>query len=120
MEKIANGYQPSHGSSEETKTGNNKSSTTSSIRVGSTIGKPDTKSLVHGIATIIESQMREDSNLGKQIMPTSDLYFFCEDKYVSDPPESVDEERFALMHKPPSVNNIYEFMLAMYDCAQFR
>ena len=97
-----------------------KSSTTSSIRVGSTIGKPDTKSLVHGIATIIESQMQEDSNLGKQIMPTSDLYFFCEEKYVIEQSDSMDDERFALMHKPPTVGNIYEFLLALYDCAQFR
>ncbi len=97
-----------------------KSSTTSSIMVGSTITKPDVKSMIHAVATILQSQMMEDGSVGKQIMSHSDLYFFCEEKYISEKPEAFDEQRLALLRETPTVDNIYEFVQALYDCAQFR
>lgn len=97
-----------------------KSSTTSSILVGSTMAKPNVKSIVHAVATILQSQMTEDNSLGKQIMPGSDLFFFCEEKYISEKPEAFDEERLALLRETPTVENIFEFIQALYDCAQFR
>ena len=100
--------------------GDYKSSTTSSIRLASTITKPDVKSVVHAVATIIHSQMQEDSGLGKQITSKSDLYFFCEEKYMGDKVDGYDEERQAVLRETPNVGSIYEFMLAIYDCAQFR
>lgn len=97
-----------------------KSNTTSSIRVESTITKPNIKSIIHAVGTILQSQMAEDSSLGKQIMPQSDLYFFCEEKYISEKPEAFDEQRLTLLRETPTVENIYEFVQALYDCAQFR
>jgi len=97
-----------------------KSSTTSSIMIGSTITKPDVKSMIHAVATILQSQMMEDGSVGKQIMQHSDLYFFCEEKYISEKPEAFDEARLALLRETPTVDNIYEFIQALYDCAQFR
>ena len=97
-----------------------KSSTTSSIMIGSTITKPDVKSMIHAVATIFQSQMMEDGSVGKQIMSQSDLYFFCEEKYISEKPEAFDEQRLALLRETPTVDNIYEFIQALYDCAQFR
>jgi hypothetical protein len=97
-----------------------KSSTTSSIMATSTIAKPNIKSIIHAVGTILQSQMLEDSSLGKQIMAHSDLYFFCEEKYISEKPEAFDEQRLALLRETPTVENIYEFVQALYDCAQFR
>jgi len=35
-------------------------------------------------------------------------------------PEAFDKQRIALPRETPSVENIFEFMKALYDCAQFR
>jgi len=96
-----------------------KSSTTSSIMATSTITKPDVKSLIHAVSTILQSQMMEDGSVGKQIMPHSDLYFFCEEKYITEKPDAFDEQRIALLRETPTVDQIYEFIQALYDCAQF-
>jgi hypothetical protein len=64
--------------------------------------------------------MAEDGSFGKKIMEQSDLYFFCEEKYINEKPEAFDEQRLALLKETPTVDNIYEFMQALYDCAQFR
>jgi len=99
---------------------NEKSSTTSSIMIGSTITKPDVRSIINAVATILQSQMMEDNSVGKEIISNSDLYFFCEEKYISEKPEAFDEQRLALLRETPTVENIYEFLQALYDCAQFR
>jgi hypothetical protein len=88
--------------------------------IGSTITKPDVKSIIGAVSTIIQSQMMEDTGVGKQVMANSDLYYFCEEKYINEKPYEFDEKRLALLREPPSVENIYEFLQALYDCAQFR
>ena len=50
----------------------------------------------------------------------SDLFFFSEEKYILEKPEAFDKQRIALLRETPSVENIYEFIKALYDCAQFR
>jgi len=62
----------------------------------------------------------EDVEAGDKIIPAnSDLAFFSEEKYIAEKPEDFDETRKALLRETPSVENIYEFMKALYDCAQF-
>ncbi len=63
--------------------------------------------------------MLEDQDSGKEIPKGSDLHFFSEEKYIEEKPEEFDESRKALLRETPSVENIYEFMKALYDCAQF-
>lgn len=95
-----------------------KSSTTSSIMASSTITKPDVKSMVHAVATILQSQMLEAGP--EPISEDDDLYFFSEEKYIKEKPEAFDEARLALLRETPTVENIDEFIQALYDCAQFR
>eukprot|EP01022_Parablepharisma_sp_SALTPOND_P013108 TRINITY_DN1728_c0_g1_i2.p1 TRINITY_DN1728_c0_g1~~TRINITY_DN1728_c0_g1_i2.p1 ORF type:complete len:282 (-),score=-0.56 TRINITY_DN1728_c0_g1_i2:279-1001(-) len=97
-----------------------KSSTTSSIMIGSTITKPDVKLIVQAVAAILHSQINDDQNFGKKIKSCSDLYYFCEEKYIKEKPEEFDEARLALLKETPTVENMYEFLMALYDCAQFR
>eukprot|EP00826_Nyctotherus_ovalis_P051959 TRINITY_DN6531_c0_g1_i6.p1 TRINITY_DN6531_c0_g1~~TRINITY_DN6531_c0_g1_i6.p1 ORF type:complete len:279 (+),score=94.46 TRINITY_DN6531_c0_g1_i6:694-1530(+) len=94
-----------------------KSSTTSSIMASSTITKPDVKSMVHAVATILQSQMLESS--GEKLEEQKDLYYFSEEKYIREKPEAFDEERLALLRETPTIDNINEFIQALYDCAQF-
>ncbi|CAK92817.1 unnamed protein product (macronuclear) [Paramecium tetraurelia] len=95
------------------------SNTTSSMYIKSTISNPNVKSIIQAVSTILHSQMQEDQEQGKQIPKTSELYFFSEEKYIEEKPEEFDEQRKLLLREPPSVDNIYEFMKALYDCAQF-
>ena len=97
-----------------------KSSTTSSIMATSTITKPNINSMIQAVATIFQSQMSEDSGKGTKVLEESDLYFFSEEKYISEKPEAFDDQRLALLRETPTVENIYEFMHALYECAQFR
>ena len=97
-----------------------KSSTTSSIMATNTITKPNINSMIQAVATIFQSQMAEDSGKGTKVMEDSDLYFFSEEKYISEKPEAFDDQRLALLRETPTVENIYEFMHALYECAQFR
>jgi len=96
-----------------------KANTTSSLYISSTITSPNVKSIIQAVATILHSQMLEDQNSGKKLAPGSDLYFFSEEKYISEKPEEFDEQRKALLRETPTAENIYEFMKALYDCAQF-
>jgi len=54
-----------------------------------------------------------------ELIPGSDLYYFSEEKYIKEKPEEFDEQRKALLRETPTADNIYEFMKALYDCAQF-
>jgi hypothetical protein len=96
-----------------------KASTMNSMYTSSTITKPNVESIIQAVATIIHSQMLEDQSAGKEIEEDSDLFFFSEEKYIQEKPESFDEQRIALLRETPKVDNINEFMKALYDCAQF-
>lgn len=39
---------------------------------------------------------------------------------MKEKPEEFDEQRKSLLRETPSLDNIYEFIKALYDCAQFR
>jgi len=93
--------------------------TTGSMYISSTITAPNVKSIIQAVSTILHSQMLEDQGSGKELIPGSDLYYFSEEKYIKEKPEEFDEQRKALLRETPTADNIYEFMKALYDCAQF-
>jgi hypothetical protein len=96
-----------------------KSQTLPSVQPKNTINAPDVKRIIQSISTILHSQMVEDQQAGNAILPTSDLYFFSEEKYIAEKPDEFDSARRQLLRQMPSVDNIHEFMKALYDCAQF-
>lgn len=96
-----------------------KASTMNSMYTTSTITKPNVESIIQAVATIVHSQMLEDQSSGEEIPEDSDLFFFSEEKYIKEKPESFDEKRIELLRETPKVENINEFMKALYDCAQF-
>jgi hypothetical protein len=87
-----------------------KSCSTSSIYLTSTINSPNVKSLIKAISTILQSQILEDCQLGKKISSNSDLYYFSEEKYVTEFPECFDDRRIELLKKTPSLEEIIEFI----------
>jgi len=93
--------------------------TTSSLHITSTITQPNVKSIIQAVSTILHSQILEDQSMDKSIPEDSELFFFSEEKYIKEKPEEFDEQRKALLRETPTVENIYEFMKALYDCAQF-
>ena len=96
-----------------------KSSTMNSMYIGSTIQKPNVESIINSVATILHSQMLEDQNQGKKIEQDSELFFFSEEKYILENPDAFDSQRISLLRETPTIENILEFIKALYDCAQF-
>ena len=96
-----------------------KSSTTGNIMLSSTIENPNVKLIIKGIATLLHSNLLEDIEDNKTIVPTSELYFFDEEKYIKENPDNFDEERIELLRKIPTQEDICSFIEALYDIAQF-
>lgn len=48
---------------------------------------------------------------------SSELFFFSEEKYIQEKPEAFDQQRIALLRETPTVENILEFIKALFDCA---
>jgi hypothetical protein len=97
----------------------NKSSSSSSIFLDTTVSTPNIKHMINAVATIIETQLKEDMNLGKNISKESDLYYFCEEKYIELYPNYFDEKRKENIKATPSKDDIYNFIEALYNCVQF-
>ena len=97
-----------------------KSNTTSSLHISNTISKPNVESILQAVATIFHSQMQEDQSMVKKFDEDNDLFFFSEEKYIKEKPEEFDEKRIELLREPPSIETIFEFTKALYDCAKFR
>lgn len=95
------------------------SNTTSTVKLENTITKPDSKKLIHAVATILHSQMVEDAVTPRKIDENSDLFFFSEEKYIKERPEEYNESRKALLREMPTIESIAEFMNALYECGQF-
>ncbi|CDW78823.1 n-terminal domain-containing protein [Stylonychia lemnae] len=96
-----------------------KSETLGSIPKGSTLDKINVDLILNAVATILQSQIMEDQASSKIIAPGSDVFFFSEEKYILEKPDAFDKVRIALLRESPSVENIFEFMKALYECAQF-
>lgn len=56
---------------------------------------------------------------GKTVPEDSQLFFFSEEKYIKEKPDAFDQQRIALLRETPSVEQILDFIKALYDCAQF-
>jgi hypothetical protein len=59
----------------------------------------------------------QDKNWEKEIPQESELFFFSEEKYILEKPEAFDEERIALLRETPKIEQILDFVRALYDCA---
>jgi hypothetical protein len=55
----------------------------------------------------------------KEIPMDSELFYFSEEKYILEKPEAFDPERIAMLREVPTVEQILDFVKALYDCAQF-
>ena len=96
-----------------------KSNSTSTILLQSTMSSPNVKLIIQAVATLLHSNITEDLMEGKVISPNSELYYFSEEKYIAESPQSFEEERIALLRKTPSRDEISGFIEAIYDLAQF-
>lgn len=47
------------------------------------------------------------------------MFYFSEEKYILEKPEAFDPERIAMLRETPTIDNILDFVKALYDCAQF-
>ena len=45
------------------------------------------------------------------------MFFFSEEKYILEKPDAFDSQRIALLRETPTIENILEFIKALYDCA---
>ena len=97
--------------------------TLDSAFVTATMTKPNVESIIHSVATIIHSQMLEDlediAEDAKSVSHESALYYFSEEKYIEQKPESFSEEQKTLLRETPSIEAIYTFMHSLYECAEF-
>ena len=98
---------------------NFKSSSTSNIFLDSTITSPNVKNIIKSVSIILQSQLNEDMNLGKTISKKSDLYFFSEDKYIDEYPQYFDKQRIENIRKIPTLDDMINFIEALYKCVQF-
>ena len=96
-----------------------KSSSTSNIFLDSTISSPNVKNMIKAVATILQSQLNEDMNLGKTISKKSDLYFFSEEKYIDEYPQYFDKQRIENIRKIPTLDDMINYIEALYNCVQF-
>ena len=98
---------------------NFKSSSTSNIFLDTTISSPNVKNMIKAVSTILQSQLNEDLNLGKTISKKSDLYFFSEEKYIDEYPQYFDKQRIENIRKIPTLDDMINFIEALYNCVQF-
>lgn len=96
-----------------------RSSSTSSIFLDTTVSSPDVKNMIKAVAIILQTQLSEDTNLGKNISKESDLYFFSEDKYIEENRPFFDQKRIDNIRKTPTVDEIEDFIEALYNCVRF-
>ncbi len=87
-----------------------KSSSTSTILLNSTINAPNVKLIIKAVATLLHSNLMEDVQEEKSISSKSDLYYFTEEKYISENPGAFDEDRITLLRKTPTPDDISGFI----------
>ena len=96
-----------------------KCSSTSNIFLETTTSSPNVKNMIKAVATILQSQLNEDMNLGKTISKKSDLYFFSEEKYIDEYPQYFDKQRIENIRKIPTLDDMINYIEALYNCVQF-
>ncbi len=84
---------------------------------GCTVDRLNVDLILNAVATILHSQLLEDMQKGNKIPHGSDAFFFSEEKYILEKPEQFDRTRIEMLKETPTVENIFEFTKALYDCA---
>ena len=91
-----------------------KSSSTSNIFLNSTISSPNVKNMIKAVATILQSQLNEDMNLGKTISKKSDLFDISEKLFfLRNISFTFDIIKF-LCFRILDLNGILKVFLALY------
>ena len=98
---------------------NQKSSSTSSIFLDTTITTPEVKNMIKAVSIMIYTQLTEDKTLTKKISEKSDLYYFSEEKYIKEYPQYFDRQKIENIQKEPTIDEIIDFIDALYNCVQF-
>lgn len=97
----------------------NKSSSSSSLFLDTTISSPTVKNMIKAVAILLKTQLNEDNTMTKRISEESDLYYFSEEKYIKEFPQYFDAQKIENIHKIPTADDIMDFMEALYNCVQF-
>ena len=95
---------------------NYRSSSSSSIFLDTTIATPEVKNIIKAVSIMIFTQLTEDKTLTKKISEKSDLYYFSEEKYIKDYPQFFDRQKIENIHKEPTIDEIIDFIEALYNC----
>ena len=74
-----------------------KSNSMNSMFLNTTIHKPSLETMISAVATILHATILEDIMSGVIIPQSSELYIFCEEKYIRDKPADFDQDRIELM-----------------------
>eukprot|EP00742_Colponemidia_sp_Colp-10_P004789 GILJ01005109.1.p1 GENE.GILJ01005109.1~~GILJ01005109.1.p1 ORF type:complete len:277 (-),score=25.67 GILJ01005109.1:64-840(-) len=96
-----------------------KSNTTSSIYVSSTISAPNVQNLIRAVSTILHDQIQEDETVGTRVQTHEDLFVFSEEKYIRQKPDAFSSTALERLRQQPSVDDISNFIKALYECAEF-
>jgi len=96
-----------------------KSSSTSSIFLDTTIASPEVKNMIKAVSIMLFTQLSEDKTLTKKISEKSDLYYFSEEKYIKEYPQFFDRQKIENIQKEPTIDEIIDFIEALYNCVQF-
>ncbi len=98
---------------------NQKSSSSSSIFLDTTIASPEVKNMIKAVSIMLFTQLSEDKTLTKKISEKSDLYYFSEEKYIKEYPQYFDRQKIENIQKEPTIDEIIDFIEALYNCVQF-
>ena len=71
----------------------NKSSSSSSLFLDTTISSPTVKNMIRAVAILLKTQLNEDNTMTKRISEESDLYYFSEEKYIKEFPQYFDQQK---------------------------
>ena len=96
-----------------------KSSSSSSIFLDTTIASPEVKNMIKAVSIMLFTQLSEDKTLTKKISEKSDLYYFSEEKYIKEYPQYFDLQKIENIQKEPTIDEIIDFIEALYNCVQF-
>jgi hypothetical protein len=98
---------------------NIKSLTSTSIPLTDQIDHPNISNLIYSISKLISNSINDDIYLDKDVLPTSDLYMFTEDKYLYEHPHSIDFDKLFRFHNSFTHEDIMFFFKGLYLAIDF-
>eukprot|EP00345_Euplotes_harpa_P013044 CAMPEP_0168333070 /NCGR_PEP_ID=MMETSP0213-20121227/9365_1 /TAXON_ID=151035 /ORGANISM="Euplotes harpa, Strain FSP1.4" /LENGTH=258 /DNA_ID=CAMNT_0008337277 /DNA_START=11 /DNA_END=787 /DNA_ORIENTATION=+ len=96
-----------------------KASSMNSMFICSTITNPNVTAIIKAVALIIHSKMIDEKGSWRDTSDDDELYHFSEEKYLKEKYELFDQNQVELLRAEPSIDNIREFMKALYCCIRF-